>query len=577
MALLWCSSGLSLAGPIPLPELRGSEYAFGLVPNTVFTPSAEARAAHEPFAGVLRIFEAEMRTAPSPLKSGEVLGKKTAVFPQAALQFATVGGDLVPATQDVIRSGSSGHGQSFWDLIVQPGKVWSEPGEGAWSRAAFPFALVNSQEGETHNGLATFAYRGREVTNLRFQIVQQTAPFWVSDYFSASGIAHASRGSAPDSQALVKIYRDSLSDRVIMASWAELAAEVGSDRLAGFDAGLPPEQTVLAGLDYRGKFYLKFCSSAAGELPWCDRARFGVWSATKALANETALLRLAQKFGPEVFELQIADYVPEAASYPAWRAVRFEDAIDMATGIGNGSAKHEPNDISDGYIDPTYDQWYGARSESEKVKALLATGRAYPWGPGKVARYRDQDMFVLGVAMDRFLKSREGAAADLWSMLEKEVFLPIGIHYAPINRTIEPDGRPGQPLMAFGYYPTIGDMVKIARLYQNGGRHGETQLLYAPRIRALLEPRPSIGLPTGISRRFGETYYYNAFWMNAYARAGGCAFQYPVMEGWGGNLIALLPKGLTAIRLAKSPGEAAQSGDASDLAIVGDRIAPFCR
>ena len=28
--------------------------------------------------------------------------------------------------------------------------------------------------------------------------------------------------------------------------------------------------------------------------------------------------------------------------------------------------------------------------------------------------------------------------------------------------------------MAYGYYPTIGDLVKIARLYQNGGRHGET-------------------------------------------------------------------------------------------------------
>ena len=576
LALLCCSSGISLAGPIPLTELRSAAYVGGLVPNTAFTPTADARAAHEPFAGVLRIAETEMRTVPSPLKPGEVLGKETALFPQAELEFSTADGDLVPATQDVMRAGSTGHGRSFWDLIVQPGKVWSEPGEGAWSRAAFPFALVNSLEGETHNGLATFAYRGREVTNLRFQIVQQTAPYLVSDYFTAAGIAQASRRSAPDSQAFVKVYRDSLADRVIVGSWAELAAEVGSDRLAGFDAGLPPDQTVLAGLDYRGKFYLQFCSSAAGELPWCDRARFGVWSATKALANETALLRLAQKFGPEVFELKIKDYVPEAASYPAWRAVRFEDAIDMATGIGNGSAKREPNNITDGYIDPTYDDWYRARSEHAKVAALLATGRAYPWGPGKVARYRDQDMFVLGVAMDRFLKSREGAKADLWSMLENEVFLPIGIRYAPINRTLEADGRPGQPLMAFGYYPTIGDMVKIARLYQNGGRHREMQILYAPRIRALFDARPSIGLPTGTKTRFGETYYDNAFWMNAFEQGERCRFQYPVMVGWGGNLVALLPKGLTAIRLAKSPKDDEQSGDPSDLAAVGNRLAPFC-
>ena len=69
LALLCCSSGISLAGPIPLTELRSAAYAGGLVPNTAFTPTADARAAHEPFAGVLRIAETEMRTAPSPLKS----------------------------------------------------------------------------------------------------------------------------------------------------------------------------------------------------------------------------------------------------------------------------------------------------------------------------------------------------------------------------------------------------------------------------------------------------------------------------------------------------------------------------
>jgi hypothetical protein len=574
LALFGCSA--ALGGPIALEELRGAAHGGELVPNTEFTPTPEALAAHEPFAGILRVAEAEMHTAPDPLKAHEVLGRQTALFPAADLRFFTVDGDLVPATQEVIRAGSSGRGRSFWDLIVQPGKVWSEPKDGPWSRAAFPFALVNSLEGETHNGLATFAYRGREVTNLRFQIVQQTAPFLVADYFTAAGIAHASWRRATASPDLVRSYRDSLADGIAVGSWRDLAAEVGSDRLAGFDAGLPPDQTVLAGLDYRGKFYLEFCSSAAGELPWCERARFGVWSATKALANETALLRLAQKFGPEVFELRIVDYVPEAASYPAWHAVRFEDAIDMATGIGNGSTRREPNNIGDGYIDPSYDEWYEARSESAKVAALVRTGHAYPWGPGKVARYRDQDMFVLGVAMDRFLKSREGPSASLWSMLEGEVFRPIGIHYAPINRTIEAGGRPGQPLMAFGYYPTIGDMVKIARLYQAGGRHGDAQILYAPRIRALLEAKPSIGLPTGTKTRFGETHYYNAFWMNAYRDDDRCSFQYPVMVGWGGNLVALMPGGLTAIRLAKSANDDDRSGDPSDLAVVGNRLSPFC-
>src|SRR5271169_4412726 len=85
----------------------------------------------------------------------------------------------------------AGRGWSFWDVIVQPGRVWSVPADDGWSRAAFPFALVNSIEGETHNGLATFLYRKGKVSNLRFQIVQQTAPFYIKDDFVAAGLVSA--------------------------------------------------------------------------------------------------------------------------------------------------------------------------------------------------------------------------------------------------------------------------------------------------------------------------------------------------------------------------------------------------
>ena len=564
---------------ISIADLRATAHTGGLISNRAFTPSEDAGAAHEAFVGSLHVLEAEMQTSPSELKSQHVLGKITTVFPGVDLYFFTVNGDLVPITQDVIRSGSINRGRSFWDLIVQPGRVWSEPGDGTWSRAAFPFALVNSLEGETHNGVATFAYQGGQVSNLRFQVVQQTSPYLVTDYFTASGIASASwrRAAIPHLELLSEEYRQSLADEVPIGSWAELAAQAGSESLAGFDESLPSHDGVLAGLDYHGRFYLKYCSSAAGELPWCDRARFGVWSATKALANETALLRLAQKFGPAVFDLKIADYVREAASYPAWRDVRFEDAINMATGIGNGSTKRDPNNISDGYLDPTYDAWYKAPSESAKIAALLTDGRAYPWGPGKVARYRDQDMFVLGVAMDRYLKSREGPDSSLWSMLEIEVYRPIGIHYAPTNRTIESNARHEQPLMAYGYYPTIGDMVKIARLYQHEGRNAGTQLLYSPRIHALLHASDAVGLPTGARTQFGETRYYNAFWMTSYQAGDKCRLLYPVMEGWGGDLIALLPRGATAIRLAKAAEtNDDHSSDPTDMAIVANRLDAFC-
>ena len=570
--------GRAAAQGIQAADLLKPQWSGGLVDNSAFVPAAEAAKAHSAFRGTLSLSETEMTIKPRAFASRRVLGRDTALFPGVALSFFTVRGDLVPFTQDVIRAGSIGSGRSFWDIIVQPGRVWSEPGDGDWSRAAFPFALVNSLEGETHNGIATFLYTAGTVSNLRFQIVQQTAPYLVKEYFFAAGLVPARfLAEAAGIEAMTRTYEASLKDAVRMAPWSELEAKAGALPRAGFDGRIPARDVILGGIDYQGTFYLEECRSAAGPLPWCDRARFGVWSATKALANETALLRLAEKYGPAVFDLQIKDYVPQAAGRPGWEHVRFEDAIDMATGIGNGSARIDPNDINDGYLEGGYDRWYEARSVEEKVRVLLDSGGVHPWGPGKVARYRDQDMFLLGVAMNNFLKSKEGDAADLWSMLEKEVFEPIGIHYAPTNRTLEPGGGRGQPLMAGGFYPTIGDMVRIARLYHAGGRHGAKQILYAPRVAALLPGREPRGLPTGETPASGAVTYINAFWVTPYRAAAGCRLYYPRMLGWGGNIIALLPHGVTGIRVAKTDEASGNAeSDTAGMARVAELLVKFC-
>src|SRR5579862_4755830 len=337
--------------------------ATGLTANTAFVPGKAAAPAHEDFAGTLNIAAMPMATVPAELKPGRVLGKDTRLFPAVSLAFFTDHGDLVPATQDVIRAGSLPGTASFWDILVQPGRVWSVPEDDGWSRGAFPFALMNSLEGETHNGLALFLYKDGQVSHLRVQIVQQTAPFYVADEFTASATVPATEGrlAGVDRAALASVYRASLTDAVPIADWTALVRKVGAAKLDGFDGAVPAGDIVLSGLDDGRTFYLKACDSAAGPLPWCDRARFGVWSATKALATSTALLRLAQKYGPPVFDLRIRDYVPALAEMAAWRDVRFGDAIDMATGIGTGTTKRDPNDIEDGYLqDPHYGAWYEA-------------------------------------------------------------------------------------------------------------------------------------------------------------------------------------------------------------------------
>src|SRR3984957_438287 len=306
-----CASAASQR--IGAAELLSSTWSGGVTANSAFTPGSDAVAEHAPFLGTLRFTEREMTPQPAIFSPPSVLGRDPKLFPGVAISFFTDKGDLVPFTEDVIRSGSANRGRSYWDIIVQPGRVWSQPDDSGWSRAGFPFALVNSIEGETHNGLATFLYKDGRVSNLRFQIVQQTAPFYIKDDFVAAGLVSATFAPVATDQlsALKRGYEADRADLVPIASWGQLAAKVGGANLANFDGTMRAGDIVLSGLDYQGPFYLKGCQSAGGPLPWCDRARFGVWSATKALANETALLRLAEKYGPAVFEMKIADYLPE--------------------------------------------------------------------------------------------------------------------------------------------------------------------------------------------------------------------------------------------------------------------------
>jgi hypothetical protein len=563
---------------IKASELQSAGTPSGLVDNSWFTAPADAGPAQQEFVGTLALQEIEMGTDPAQLTSRDVLGKDPKIFPAVSLTFFTENGDLVPVSQDVIRYGSTKRGRSYWDVIVQPGRVWSEPGDGGWSRAAFPFALVHSIEGETHNGLATFLYDGKSVSNLRFQIVQQTSPYYVVDFFKAWGQAPASYqpGGIADLQALQAAYAAEIKDREPIKSWDDLAAEVGADKLSGFESAMNQDEVLVSGLAYKGTLYLKPCKSAAGPLPYCERARFGVWSMTKSAANAVALLRLAQKYGPEVFDAKIKDYIEVTAAHDGWKDVTFGDALNMATGVGFGTAKRDPNSIDDGYLDGNYAAWYEAPSVAQK---LIETFKApdLPWGPGEVARYRDQDMFLLGVAMDRFLKAKEGPDADIWTMLVREVYEPIGIHHAPTNRTIEPDGTPGQPLMAYGFYPTLGDLAKIAQLYHDRGQHDGVQILGAGKIDELLYGTKERGLPTGEKNKFGETRYFRSFWTARFDSAEGCHLYIPEMHGWGGNIVSLLPGGLTGIRLAKNWESNDAVNDTTGMMTVANRLASFCK
>jgi CubicO group peptidase (beta-lactamase class C family) len=559
------------------------------VDNASFRPGADAGPA-PPYSGTLRISGARMRTAPAELLHAVIGGRDARLFPGITLTFFTLGDILVPTRRgEMIAESMPGRAPSYWDVIPQFGRVWREEGTDGWSRAAFPLMLVNDTENYAHHGLATFLYRDTAVREFRFQFVQQTAPYLLKQHFIAWGQADVERveQSVGDLESDRARARAELDARLPSKPWSDLLEVAPDGALGGFGGPVKPKWRVATALVREGTLYYQDVDTPYGPYPYPLEMRFGVRSIMKSVAAPLALLRLAQVYGPYVLTLRIGDYV--SGLHPKYDRIRFIDAANMASGFGGtGSLRTNPNDLNDGYLGGDYDAWYTAPSHEEKVAQIAKDLRPYPWEPGTVVRYRDQDFYLLGAAIDRFLKSIRGPEADAWAFLREEVFAPIGIAHAPAIRTREAAGNASVPWFNAGYYPSLDDLAKIALLYQRQGAWQGQQILHRQLTHELLSSQGAL-LKTGdasLTRRVGcedvgdVSLYKMGFHFTPHVgSASGRRYYLPTMWGSGESEMILFPNDLISIRIAKAAqlpaGETLNEGDIHATLRAVDRLSPF--
>jgi CubicO group peptidase (beta-lactamase class C family) len=527
------------------------------VHNNYFLPIGKAAPALHVFKGSLSV------GAWSMFSANHGCAGLTTSRPAFSAAFFTHGEHLVPVVRDILQPPGT--------IILSPGKVWSEPGDRGMSRASFPFVLVNQFSNEAHNGLASFLYDDTGVSALRLQVVQETAAWAKFDSWGQAPMTYTP-DPLPDENTQRAQFVAELKQQTPIRPWSELpkSAKATTALLERFDGDAIPEDISANGLIVDGVVYLRGCNTRYGPYPYCRDMRHGVFSVTKSLGAAVALLRLAQKYGDEVFDLKIKDYVPVTADHDGWERVTFGDALNMATGIGDLVPEREPNDPLADENKPKMFKWERARTAKEKLDVSFSYGK-HSWGPGEVLRYNSTHTFVLAAAMDNFLKQRAGANVHLWDMVTNEVLHPIGIFHAPMMHTVEADGGRGIPLFAIGLYPTIDDIAKLITLLQNGGRYQDRQLLSAAKLAEALDKSGTVGLPTGERNRFGDVRYHLSFWSVPYKTDDGCFFQIPYMAGYGGNLVILLPNGLSAFRFADG-----FNFDVEAMVLAGESLRRFC-
>jgi hypothetical protein len=113
-------------------------------------------------------------------------------------------------------------------------------------------------------------------------------------------------------------------------------------------------------------------------------------------------------------------------------------------------------------------------------------------------------------------------------------------------------------------------VAKLTTLLQHGGQHEGRQLLSAVKPAEALYKTKAMGLPSGRRNRYGEAHYHLSFRSEPYRTATGCVFYIPVMAGLGGNVVVLLPNGISAFRFADGGYY-----DVDRMVLAGEAIRPF--
>ncbi|NHK28841.1 serine hydrolase [Parvularcula flava] len=454
------------------------------------------------------------------------------IFPAVRIGFVPHDGQLIPRETGIIDTRE--WSDSFWDVIVGTGAYWREEGDDGWSRASFPVHLVDRYIGQVRNCVGTFVYDEQEVSNVAVQCSQESADVNAEQLSNIRAMVPADyeRGAWHTAASIISLHEQRVANRFPVAPLSEIDAD--GKISAYFDKRIWTEAPTSLGAVYMdGTLYAHPPVTRHGVYPYPDEMRYGVYSTTKSMAGALAMFYFAERYGEEIFDALITDYVPGLADANDWQGVTFSHALNMATGTPVGEEATmllEPLILAD---------------TAEEAIANIAGLGAWPEGPGEKFTYGSTNTFVLSYALQNYVEEREGPGVPYWDLVHKNVLVPIGADDFDLLRTRGDEGTSRIPSLAYGAFPTRDNAAKIAALIADEGEFEGRQLLNRNKIREALGRTNWQGYPTP---EFWSKRYRHSLWETPVQAGLFCRIDVPFMLGYGANHTLFLPSGIVVFR-----------------------------
>ena len=446
-------------------------------------------------------------------------------LPPLTLRLVSDGTALIPQWRGPRKSD-----HTEWEWIIEPGMVWHEADDAGWNRASLPIALQERNANCVHNGVMSFLYKQDQISQAIIQFGSETCAYVQFDLWSKLPMSVTADHIAQEAQ-IIDGYRREIKNRLPHRPLSELQGGLLAD--IGSTEEVSPENMTVYGYVADNILYASDCPTRFGPDPFCETLPLPSYSMAKSMVAAIGLMRLEQLY-PGAREAKIADYVP-ACRAARWGDVSFENMLDMASGNYTSDIYDEDESAAKTWAFMTEE------SHAAKIdKACNTHKRRAP--PGTKFVYHTTDTYILGTAMQAFLREKSGnPQADLYN----DVVRPIwrALHLGPLSETTRrTNDAAAQPFTGWGLTLHADDIARIGLFLQAGGMIEGQPWLDQDLLKAALQQKPD---DRGLKAIDDSLKYRAGFWAYNAGPFLGCAddMWIPSMSGFGGLATVLMPNG----------------------------------
>lgn len=519
--------------PKPYPDrafLLSNEPLHKPLNTLAFSPQKDSPLPAQRFVGVLSLESNRSQSSIEVVKDTFGISDdkqwRLSSFPAFSFEYVSDGQVIVPALREPQRSE-----HPYWEIIPGPGRTWSDPHDRGWSRASLPFALKERNQNCTHNGLMTFLYKSDgSISRVAWQVGSETCLYLKINIWGVTA-ARFQPQPVTEAETIITAYRAEVEKRLELRPISMLVDDYPMINPLAF---VPPgdEDVSVYGVVLDGVHYRSECPTRYGPNPFCDELDLPSYSLAKSIFAGLGYLLLSQQW-PEFAHMRITRLIPECVLEDnRWQDVTTHHLLNMTTGLYRSSGYHQDEDSDE------MQAFFLAETHAEKVRFGC---EAWPRSaaPESVAVYHTTDHYLLGVAMNVFLKEKLGPDADIHKDLLTGRFLK-DLDLSPVSywtqRTYD---EHNQPFVAFGLIFHTDDVAKIATalnadlpLVQILDKTGFKAAMFQDSKHENVWDSP-----------YGEVAYQNGFWGYDAADSIDCETStwIPFMSGYGGIVVAMLP------------------------------------